>query len=117
MVENLAPSPNTPATDAAADLLARIAVDPACGERYPHGTILIPVDSPSASARIARAISEDRPFALVFPDGSDVLSHPEPAGWLSEFHLTGELAKWILTGSEPKLDIAAADEVKHAGLL
>jgi hypothetical protein len=27
------------------------------------------------------------------------------------------LAEWILTGSGPKLDVAAADEVKHLGLI
>ena len=28
-----------------------------------------------------------------------------------------ELAEWILTGTGPKLDIAAAEEVKHLGLI
>jgi hypothetical protein len=28
-----------------------------------------------------------------------------------------QLAEWILTGSGPKLDVAAADEVKHRGLI
>lgn len=75
-MENLAHSSNTPATDAAGELLMRIALDPANDERYPDGTVLIPADSPDASAMIARAISEHRPIALVFPDGSDVLARP-----------------------------------------
>jgi hypothetical protein len=57
-------------------LLTRIALDPANDERYPDGTVLIPADSPDTSALIARAISEHRPIALVFPDGSDVLARP-----------------------------------------
>jgi hypothetical protein len=28
-----------------------------------------------------------------------------------------ELAEWILTGTGPKMDIAAAEEVKHLGLI
>jgi hypothetical protein len=28
-----------------------------------------------------------------------------------------QVAEWVRTGSGPKLDIAAADEVKHRGLL
>jgi hypothetical protein len=28
-----------------------------------------------------------------------------------------QLAKWILTGDGPKVDVAAADEVKHVGLI
>jgi hypothetical protein len=29
----------------------------------------------------------------------------------------GRLAEWIIEGSGPKLDVAAADEVKHLGLI
>lgn len=75
-MEKLVHSSNTPATDAAGDLLTRIALDPANDERYPDGTVLIPADSLDASALIARAVGEHRPIALVFPDGSDVLARP-----------------------------------------
>jgi len=75
-MENLAHSINTPATEAAADLLTRIAVDPANDESYPDGTVLIPADSPDASTLIAGAIAGRKPIALVFPDGSDVLYRP-----------------------------------------
>jgi hypothetical protein len=75
-MENLAHSTNTPATEAAADLLTRIAIDPASDERYPDGTVLIPADSRDASVLISRAIGEHRPIALVFPDGSDVVARP-----------------------------------------
>ena len=75
-MENLAHSFNTPATDAAGELLTRIAIDPANDERYPDGTVLIPSDSADTSKLIACAIDEHRPIALVFPDGSDVLARP-----------------------------------------
>ncbi len=78
-MENLARSSNTPATDAAAALLTRIAIDPANDERYPDGTVLIPADSSDTSVLISRAIDERRPIALVFPDGSDIVARP-PVG-------------------------------------
>ncbi len=78
-MEKLAVNSNTPATDAAFDLLTRVAVDPANDERYPTGTVLIPSDSRDASMAIARAIEERRPIALVFPDGSDIVARP-PVG-------------------------------------
>jgi hypothetical protein len=74
-MENIARN-NTPATEAAGELLTRIALDPANDERYPDGTVLIPADSLDTSVLIARAIGEHRPIALVFPDGSDVLARP-----------------------------------------
>jgi hypothetical protein len=75
-MENLAHTPNTPATNAAGDLLARIAIYPANDERYPDGTILIPADSDDTSTLISRAIADRRPMALVFPDGSDIVARP-----------------------------------------
>jgi hypothetical protein len=75
-MENLAHSSNTPATDAAADLLTRIAVDPANDDHYPDGTVLIPADSGDTSTLISRAIANRRPIALVFPDGSDIVARP-----------------------------------------
>lgn len=75
-MENLARSTNTPAADAAADLLTRIAIDPTNDDRYPDGTVLIPADSRDASVLISRAIGEHRPIALVFPDGSNVVARP-----------------------------------------
>lgn len=75
-MENLARSSNTPATEAAGELLRRIAIDPANDARYPDETVLIPADLPETSTLIARAIEEHRPIALVFPDGSDVLARP-----------------------------------------
>jgi hypothetical protein len=75
-MENLAHSSNTPATNAAGDLLTRIALDPANDDRYPDGTVLIPADSPDTSTLISRAIADRRPMALVFPDGSDIVARP-----------------------------------------
>jgi len=75
-MEKLARSKNTPATDAAFDLLSEIAVDPSSDERYPDGTVLIPADSPDASVSMSRAIKMRRPIAIVFPDGSDVVARP-----------------------------------------
>jgi hypothetical protein len=75
-MENLAPTSNTPATNAAGDLLARIAIDPANDDRYPDGTVLIPADSADTSTLITRAIADRRPMALVFPDGSDIVARP-----------------------------------------
>ena len=75
----LARGENTPATDAAFDTLTRIAVDEQSGERYPNGTVLIPADSPDVSALISRAIAEEKPITLVFPDGSDIVARPPDA--------------------------------------
>jgi hypothetical protein len=80
-MEQLANSKNTPGTDAAFDLLGRIAVDPGSDDRYPSGTVIISADSPDASVLLSRAIGERRPIALVFPDGSDVVARsPEVVG-------------------------------------
>jgi hypothetical protein len=78
-MEKLARSKNTPGTDAAFDLLSEIAVDSTSDERYPDGTVLIPADSPDASASMSRAIEKRRPIAIVFPDGSDVVARPPTA--------------------------------------
>ena len=78
-MEELARSKNTLGTDAAFDLLGRIAVDPESEERYPSGTVLIPADSPDASGLMSRAIDERKPVAIVFPDGSDVVARPPAA--------------------------------------
>lgn len=61
---------STPCTDAAFDLLARIAVDPESDRRYPDGTILIPADSPDASLMLSCSLAERRQTVLVLPDGS-----------------------------------------------
>jgi len=78
-MEKLARSKNTPGTDAAFDLLGRIAVDPESDERYPDETVLIPADSSDASELMSRAIDERKPIAIVFPDGSDVVARPPAA--------------------------------------
>lgn len=78
-MEELAKSKNTPGTDAAFDLLGRIAVDPESDDRYPSGTVLIPADSPDASGLMSRAIGERKPIAIVFSDGSDVVARPPTA--------------------------------------
>jgi hypothetical protein len=122
-MEELAKSKNTPGTDAAFDLLSRVAVDPEREERYPSGTVLIPADSPDASKLMSRAIEERRPMAIVFPDGSDVVARPPtatgaaqiavlsllwladhlrrkgdrqtfvPREWVTEFHAAGSAGK------------------------
>lgn len=75
-MEKSARSQNAPGTDAAFDLLSEIAVDPANDERYPDGTVLIPADSPDASALISRAIDERRPIAVVYPEGREIVAAP-----------------------------------------
>jgi hypothetical protein len=75
-MDNLARNSNTPATNTAGELLARIATDRANDGRYPDGTVLIPADSADTSILISRAIADRRPMALVFPDGSDILARP-----------------------------------------
>ena len=66
----------TPGTDASFDLLGRIAVDDASHGRYPDGTVFIPADSADASVLMARAITDRKPIALVFADGSDLVARP-----------------------------------------
>jgi hypothetical protein len=78
-MEKLAHSKNTPGTDAAFDLLGRVAVDAEADERYPTGTVLIPADSPNASDLMNGAVAEGKPIAVVFPDGSDVVWRPPAA--------------------------------------
>jgi hypothetical protein len=91
-MENLASSSNTPATNAAGELLTRIASDPANDDRYPDGTVLIPADSPDTSTLISRAIADRRPMAVVFPDGSDIVARPP------ENHGLGLLILLLLLG-------------------
>lgn len=67
---------NTPGTDAAFDLLGRIAVDPAANERYPNETVLIPADSPDASTLISRAVTAHRPLVIVYADGREIVAVP-----------------------------------------
>lgn len=101
-MEKLAKSKNTPATDASFDLLGRIASDPESDDRYPDEMILIPADSPDASALISRAIAERRPMALVFPDGSDVVARPPEATGLALVLLLGVL--WLADRAKRKRD-------------
>ncbi len=92
-MEELARSENTPATDAGFELLSRIATDPDTDSRYPDGTVLIPSDVPDASKLIARALSEERPIALIFRDGSDVVARPPELHGLALLVLV--IAAWI----------------------
>jgi hypothetical protein len=78
-MEKLDRSKNTAGTDAAFDLLGRIAVDPDSDERYPNETVLVPADSPDASDLMSRAVADRKPIAIVFPDGSDVVWRPPAA--------------------------------------
>lgn len=78
-MEKLARSKNTPGTDAAFDLLGRVAVDSDADERYPNETALVPADSPNASKLMSRAVAERKPVAIVFADGSDVVWRPPAA--------------------------------------
>jgi hypothetical protein len=78
-MESLAKNRTTPGVDAAARLVASLPEDPERAERYPNGTVFIASDLPDAGRTFERAIREKRPVALVFPDGSDVVSRP-PSG-------------------------------------
>lgn len=101
-MEELARSKNTPGTDAAFDTLARIATDPDGDERYPSGTVLVPADSPDASALISRAIGERRPITLVLPDGSDVVARPPDAKGVVLLLIVG--LAWLLDRASKKRD-------------
>jgi len=74
-------SKNTPGTDAAFDLLGRIAVDPEADERYPNKTVLIPADSPDASALVSQALADHRPLVIVYPDGNEIAAIPRGGGF------------------------------------
>ena len=101
-MEELARSTNTPGTDAAFDTLARVAVDPESDERYPSGTVLIPADSPDASALIAQAIAAGRPITLVLPDGSDLVARPPEAKGVGL--LVVLVLAWLLDRASNKRD-------------
>lgn len=101
-MEELGKSKNTPGTDAAFELLSRVAVDPETDERFPDGTVLIPADSPDASALMSRAIEERKPIAIVFPDGSDVLARPPAAHGLALVVVLGLL--WLADHLRRKRD-------------
>lgn len=101
-MENPARSQNTPSTDAAFDLLGKIAADPSGDERYPDGTVLIPADSPDASTLMSRAIEKRRPIAIVFPDGSDVIARPPTASGPALLVVTGLL--WLAEHVRRKRD-------------
>jgi hypothetical protein len=101
-MEELARSKNTPATDASFDLLSRVAVDDDSDEGYPSGTVLIPSDAPEASPLIAKTIAEGRPMAVVFPDGSDVVSRPPDARGLVLLLVLG--MAWLIKRSSRRRD-------------
>lgn len=101
-MEKLAHSKNTPATDASFDLLGEIATDPGSEERYPDRTILIPADARDASALISRAIAEQRPMAVVFPDGSDFVARPPEAKGIALFLLIAAL--WLADRAKKSRD-------------
>jgi len=86
-MENPARNSNTPATDAAVDLLTRIAVDSPNDDRYPDGTVLIPADSADTSKLVSCVIADRRPMALVFADGSDIVARPPDHHGLGMFVL------------------------------
>ncbi len=69
-------SSNTPGLDASFDLLARIATDEAVAGRYPDGTRIIASDNPEFSKLVEAAVGEERPVAVVMPDGSDIVWRP-----------------------------------------
>jgi hypothetical protein len=82
-MEKLARNENTPATEAAFEVLGRMPADEALDLRYPDGTVLIPADSPGAAKMVHAAVGERRPLALVFADGSDVLYSPPDGNLLT----------------------------------
>lgn len=82
--------------------LVRGAVDPESNERYPDGIRLIPTDAPDASSLIAHAITERRPIALVFSDGSDVVVRPPQASGPALF--LALVALWLADRFGPKRD-------------
>ena len=67
---------NTPGTDAAFDLLGRIAADPETDKHYPNETVLIPADAPDASKLIAEAVAAHRPLVIVYPEGREIFATP-----------------------------------------
>jgi hypothetical protein len=101
-MEKLNKSQNTTGTDAAFDLLGRIAVDPATDRRYPSETVLVPADSPNASTLMTDAVAEERPIAIVFPDGSDVVWRPPDVKGLAFAILVGVL--WVAEHIRRKRD-------------
>jgi hypothetical protein len=101
-MEKLDSSKNTPGTDAAFDLLGRIAVDPESDERYPDETVLVPSDSPNASRLMTEAVAEEKPIAIVFPDGSDVVWRPPAAKGVAFLLLIGLL--WVAEHVRRKRD-------------
>jgi hypothetical protein len=101
-MEQLGKNQNTPGTDAAFDLLSRMAVDPETDDRYPNKTVLIPADSPYASDLMREAVAEGKPIAIVFPDGSDLVWRPPEAKGFS-LHLSATLL-WMADHVQPKRD-------------
>jgi hypothetical protein len=102
VMENLARSNNAPGTDAAFELLSRVAVDAKSDERYPDGTVLVPADSADTSAVISRAIGERKPIAVVFSDGSDVVARPPEVTGLALVIVLGLL--WLADRAGRKRD-------------
>lgn len=101
-MDELAHSKNTPATDAAFDTLARLAVDPESDERHPTGTVMIPADSPDFSVLISRAIGESAPITVVFPDGSDWVARPPEAKGILLVLILGLV--WLVDRASKKRD-------------
>lgn len=79
-MENIAHNYRTPAFEATGKLFTQLAVDPANDDVYPNNLVLIAADSPDASVLITRAVEEQRPIALVFPDGGNLVARPPEDG-------------------------------------
>jgi len=101
-MDELARSKNTPATDASFDALARIAVDAESDARYPSGTVLIPADTSDVSLLVSTAVKDEKPIALVFPDGSDWVARPREQKGLALLLLLGLL--WLVDRASKKRD-------------
>jgi len=86
---------NTPGTDAAFDLLSRIAADPTTDKSYPNETVLIPADSPDTSTLMAQAVAEHRPLAIVYSDGREIVAAPRGGAltFLKRLLIRGQKAK------------------------
>lgn len=87
---------NTPGIDAGFDLLARIGTDDEVANRYPDGTVIVPSDAPNVAVLVQEAVAEERPVAIVMPDGSDMMWRPRDAApWFGLLLIVGLLlVRW-----------------------
>ena len=94
-MEELAPSPQTPAGKLATDRLIAAALD---SDLYPDGTAFIAADAPDFLEMMSRNVLEGRPIAIIDPHGHEILATPAQGAFAV---LVATLLRWLGSRTKP----------------